>query len=160
MRQFPVTAAMLVALGGVFPFLVGIWLFLAGVLTSLPHLSLILLAYGGCLLAFYGAVQWGLLASKPTIILPKGEGLRDRRALLLGAFAFLWGWLSLCVGLLGNLRTGFGLEALGFIGVFALERIANRCGDLPPGYFVVRAVSTGLCVAGFLLALLSPQGRF
>ncbi|OOL19572.1 hypothetical protein AL01_00865 [Bombella intestini] len=160
MRQFPVTAAMLIVLGGVFPFLVGGWLFLAGVLTSLPHLSLILLTYGGCLLSFYGAVQWGLLASKPTIILPKGEGQRDGRALLLGAFAFLWGWLALCVGLLGNLRIGFGLEVIGFAGIFALERIANRCGDLPPGYFMMRAVSTGLCVIGFLLALLSPQGQF
>lgn len=160
MRQFPVTAAMLIALGGVFPFFVGGWLFLAGVLTSLPHLSLILLSYGGCLLSFYGAVQWGLLASKPTIILPKGEGQRNGRAVLLGAFAFLWGWLSLCVGLLGNLRLGFGLEVIGFAGIFALERIANRYGDLPPGYFMVRAVSTGLCVIGFLLALLSPQGQF
>ncbi|MCT6814553.1 DUF3429 domain-containing protein [Bombella apis] len=160
MRQFPVTAAMLVALGGVFPFLVGGWLFLAGVLTSLPHLSQILLAYGGCLLPFYGAVQWGLLASKPTINPPKGESLRDRRALLSGTFAFLWGWLALCVGLLGNLRTGFGLEAIGFAGIFALERIANRHGDLPQGYIMVRAISTGLCVIGFLFALLSPQGQF
>ncbi|MCX5614033.1 DUF3429 domain-containing protein [Bombella saccharophila] len=160
MRQFPVTAAMLIVLGGVLPLLMGGWLFLAGIVMPLPHLTLVLLAYGGCLLPFYGAMNWGFLACKPTIILPKGESLRDKRAILLGGFAFLWGWLAMGVGASGSLKIGFALEIGGFLSLILLERLANRHGDFPPGYFLVRVISSILCVIGFTLALLSPQGQF
>lgn len=160
MRKFPVTAAMLIVLGGVLPLLAGGWIFLAGVLIALPHLSLVLLAYGGCLLSFYGAVHWGFLACKPTLILPTGEKTADQRLIILGVMCFLWSWLALCIGVLVSLRAGYAMEGVGFAGLFLAERIVNRYEQIPPGYLVVKAVGTALCLFGFFLAFLSPQGQF
>ncbi|MXV44242.1 DUF3429 family protein [Saccharibacter sp. 17.LH.SD] len=161
MKPFPVTAAMFLLLGGLFGLSMGGWLFLAGVLTSLPHLSLILLAYGGCFLAFQGAIHWGLTAENPDIIPPQGMGPIERKRILLGSIFFLWGWVSLCVGLLYTPQSGYCMEIVGFVGGYALERVAARRGQLlSQGLLLIKAVFSFLMVLGLIFALISPQGRF
>lgn len=160
MKPFPVVAAMFLLLGGIFCFLMGGWLFLAGVLVPLPHLSVVMLLYGGCLLAFQGAVHWGLTVEKPEIIPPQGTGAVERRRIFLGLAFFLWGWVALCVGLLCTMQSGYAMIIIGFIGGFSLERVAARRGELPQGFLLIKGALTTLVVLGFLAALMSPQGHF
>ncbi|EHH68308.1 DUF3429 domain-containing protein [Gluconobacter morbifer] len=153
--------AFILGLAGLVPFgLLGGWIFLAGLFTPLPHLTVILLAYGACIMSFLGAVHWGLAMERPDIITIDGTSTRDRQRLLFGVCPALWAWLSLCIGLLGNTRAGYGLEALGFIIIFAGERAAWRKGALPPGYLPLRTVLTAGAVLSLALAALAPASGY
>lgn len=160
MKPFPVKAAMFLLLSGIFCFLMGSWLFLAGILVPLPHLSVVMLLYGGCLLAFQGAIHWGLMVEKPDIILPQGPAPTEQRRIFLGIAFFLWAWVALCVGLLCTTQSGYVMEAIGFAGGFSLERVAARRGELPKGFLPIKAIFSVLVVLGFIAALISPQGHF
>lgn len=160
MKPFPVKAAMFLLLGGIFCFLMGCWLFLAGILVPLPHLSVIMLLYGGCLLAFQGAIHWGLTVEKPEIIPPQGTASTERRRIFLGVAFFVWAWAALCVGVLGSVQSGYAMEALGFAAGFSLERVAARRGELPQGLLLIKAIFSVLTILGFIAAFISPQGHF
>ncbi|WP_231875964.1 DUF3429 domain-containing protein [Gluconobacter japonicus] len=153
--------ALILGLAGLIPFLtLGGWIFLAGLFSPLPHLTVILLAYGACILSFLGAVHWGLAMERPDIITVQGTADRDRQRLLLGVCPALWAWLSLCVGLLGGLRAGYLLEVIGFISTFAVERVAWKHGALPPGYMPLRGVLTVGAVISLLMAALAPLQNY
>ncbi|TPW34613.1 DUF3429 family protein [Oecophyllibacter saccharovorans] len=158
-KPFP---ALVVALNLVAAFAVltsGSILFMAGTFRPLPEIAVALLAFGGCLGAFEGAVHWGFTIDRPDVILPRTNPLTDRRRAWLGGGALLWFWLALCVGLLCSFKAGFLLEALGFALQFAIERIAGRWGRLPPGYQHVKLAFTVLVEIGLVLAALSPLGK-
>lgn len=147
--------AFILGLLGLAPFAaLGSWLFLAGLFAPFPRLAAMLLAYGGCVLSFLGAIHWGLALRRPDIISARGTAEQDRRHLLLGAGAPLWAWLSLCIGWLASIRWGFIFEIAGFTAVFVLEREAGRRGALPQGYLPFRAVLTAGAVFFLLLAAL------
>ncbi|MBF0889266.1 DUF3429 domain-containing protein [Gluconobacter sp. LMG 1744] len=146
-------------IAGLIPFMtLGGWIFLAGLFTPLPHLKIILLAYGACILSFLGAVHWGLAMERPDIITVGGTSQQDRQRLVLGVCPALWAWLALCIGVLGHVRAGFGLEIIGFVGTFLVEREAWRKGALPPGYLPLRAGLTAIAVLSLFLAALAPSG--
>ncbi|QHI95462.1 hypothetical protein GT348_03540 [Aristophania vespae] len=84
MKPFPFFGALIFLLLGIVIFFMGGWMFLAGVLMPLPHLSIILLTLCGCLIAFQGAYHWGMIGQIPLIILPQREGRADYIRMLLG----------------------------------------------------------------------------
>ncbi|GBD55852.1 DUF3429 domain-containing protein [Gluconobacter wancherniae] len=160
MNRLPFLAVLL-GLAGLLPFVtLGGWIFLAGLFTPLPHLTLILLAYGACILSFLGAVHWGLAMERPDIITISGPSTRDRQRLLLGVCPSLWAWLCLCIGVLANMRAGYFLEIIGFAATFMIERAAWRQGALPPGYLPLRAVLTAVVIISLLMASLAPQNHY
>jgi hypothetical protein len=117
------------------------WLGLAGLL---PFLAALLLAiygppelegfavaalgtYGAVILAFLGAVHWGLALAEPT-----GPGAPSRFAL--GVLPALLAWIALLMEPGPSLAT----LAFGILGTAVIETLAHQRGLLPPGYLRLR----------------------
>lgn len=133
---------------------------MAGLVTSWPNLKIILLMLGGCLIVFQGAFHWGRLGQMPIIILPRSEGRVDRQRLLLGSSALLWGWFSLCLGLMVTSSAGYGCELAGFWAIFVVERQWYRHGVLPVNFYLVKAGFTFMVSVGLVFAMLARQSPY
>ncbi|MDE2197632.1 MAG: DUF3429 domain-containing protein [Rhodospirillales bacterium] len=126
-RPLP-SAALLLGLAGLLPFLAcGLAVASLDRAAGAPFMAA-LIGYGAVVLAFLGAVQWGLVlggAPLPT----------DRRRLALGVAPALIGWLALLAPLVLPAEAGLGALILGFAATIAVE---SRFGWLPPGYAMLR----------------------
>jgi hypothetical protein len=119
----------------------------AGIATGRPGLAVPLAAYGATILAFLGAVHWGLaLAASP------GERAATPWRLCLGVVPALLAWVALLLP--GS--PGLWLLASGILGTAVVEAWGCRRGLVPPGYMRLRwALSAGaatcLGLAGWLI---------
>ena len=104
-----------------------------------------LIAYGAVILAFLGAVHWGLALTATA----ESETRHARTRLTLGVVPALVGWGALL------LPAWLGLVALiaGFLAVWAAEESASREGLVPSRYLWLRRLLT-LAVAVILSATL------
>ncbi|WP_439594817.1 DUF3429 domain-containing protein [Falsiroseomonas sp.] len=95
-----------------------------------------LAAYGATILAFLGAVHWGL-----ALATPEGAGSRATALrLILGVLPALVGWVALLL----PLRPGLGLLALAILATAGIESLAARAGLVPRAYLRLRwALSLG-----------------
>lgn len=113
----------------------------AGIAAGWPDLAFPLAAYGATILAFLGAVHWGLaLAATP------GDGSATAGRLGLGVLPSLLAWVALL------LPTGPGLWllAVAIMGTAAVEAWACRRGLVPPRYMQLRwglSVGAASCLA-------------
>lgn len=126
-------------LAGLVPFLT-----LAGAtLAGLPWGGWALAAYGATILAFLGAVHWGLALAAPA----PGPG-----RFLLGVVPQLVGWVALLL----PLRPGLALLAVAVLVTAAVESLAARAGLVPEGYLRLRwvlSVGAAACLALASLAV-------
>jgi hypothetical protein len=104
-----------------------------------------LMAYGATILAFLGAVHWGLALRAP----PYERGA-DWGRLGLGVAPALLAWVALLL----PLRPALVILALGIAAVAAAETAAARAGLVPKGYLKLRwGLSAGASVCLLLGAL-------
>ncbi|MDP3416838.1 DUF3429 domain-containing protein [Falsiroseomonas sp.] len=126
-------------LAGLVPFLT-----LAGaILAGLPWGGWALAAYGATILAFLGAVHWGLALAAPA----PGPG-----RFLLGVVPQRVGWVALLL----PLRPGLALLAVAMLVTAAAESLAARAGLVPVGYLRLRwvlSVGAAACLALASLAV-------
>ncbi|MCU0983918.1 MAG: DUF3429 domain-containing protein [Acetobacteraceae bacterium] len=101
-----------------------------------------LLAYGAVILAFLGAVHWGLALAVPA------DAAASRTRLLLGVVPSLIGW----VALISPNWIGFGVLVAGFLATWAAEEAAARAGRLGSAYLWLRRGLT-LAVVAMLSAV-------
>lgn len=106
-----------------------------------------LAAYGATILAFLGAVHWGLALRAPA-----AEQASAWPRLGLGVLPALLGWAALLL----PAAPGLLLLAFGLLATAAVETLAARRGLLPPAYLRLRwllsAVAAGCLVAAALAA--------
>jgi hypothetical protein len=96
-------------------------------LAGWPPAAPALLAYGATILAFLGAVHWGLaLASE--------EARADWARLGLGVVPALIAWVALLL----PPAAGLWLLAIGIAGTALVEHLGARAGLVPPGYMRLR----------------------
>ncbi len=130
------------------------WLGLAGLLpfmglagASLAGLAWggwALAAYGATILAFLGAVHWGLALATPAARLGR---------FVLGVVPQLVGWVALLL----PLRPGLALLAVAMLVTVAVESLAARAGLVPVGYLRLRWVlSVGATACLGLASLTLP----
>lgn len=147
-------------IGGLVPFVtLAMAALFWGSLGPITHIGVAMLAYGGCILSFLGAVHWGLALEQPAIMPAQGMGALNRRRLFLGVVPSLWAWVAIYTGVVWAPRGGIQMEIVGFILVLLAERAAYRKGALPAGYFPLRVILTAivvLCLAACLSAPLQP----
>jgi len=127
-----------------------------GSLGPITHIGVAMLAYGGCILSFLGAVHWGLALEQPAIMLAQGVGAINRRRLFLGVMPSLWSWIAIYAGVVWAPRGGILMEMIGFVLVLLAERAAYRQGALPAGYFPFRALLTAVVVLSLAACLSAP----
>lgn len=128
-------------LGGLLPFAACTALVLgAGPFSGLAEDAL--LAYGAVILAFLGAVHWGLALAAP------GDVAAARTRLTLGVLPSLIGW----VALMAPNWIGFGVLAGGFLATWAAEETAARAGRVGAAYLWLRRGLT-LAVVAMLSAV-------
>ncbi len=135
-------AAWALGLGGLIPFLACALLAAAGPVGWRGFAFSALVAYGATILAFLGAVHWGL-----ALRAPEEERRFGPARLALGIAPALWAWVALL------LPTGWIAPALalGLIATLGVEQWAAATRQLvPTKYMVLRWVLT----AGGCLALL------
>ncbi len=96
-----------------------------------------LLAYGAVILAFLGAVHWGLALAEP------GDAAAARSRLTLGVLPSLVGWTAL----LAPVWIGFGILVAGFAATWVAEEGAHRVGRLGARYLWLRRGLTLAVVA-------------
>jgi len=113
-------------LAGLLPFLAGV----AALWLGLGWAGFALAAYGAVILAFLGAVHWGLALAQP--------GVASRARLVGGVLPSLVAW----VALLAPLPVGLTMLALGLVVFAVVETIAMRRGLLPGQYLRLRWVLT------------------
>lgn len=126
--------------GNALPF-PALWLGLAGLIPFAVPTALVLgggrfaglaedalLAYGAVILAFLGAVHWGLALAGP------GDDAAARSRLVLGVVPALVGW----VALLAPIWMGLGVLVAGFAATWAGEEAAARAGRLGSRYLWLR----------------------
>lgn len=143
--------------GGLVPFLcLAMAALFWGSLGPVTHIGVAVLAYGGCILSFLGAVHWGLALEQPAIVPAQGLGALNRRRLMLGVLPALFGWIAVYTGVVWSPRGGIVIEIVGFLAVLAAERAAYRKGALPPGYFPFRAVLTAIVIVCLAACLSAP----
>lgn len=153
MRRLPLLAILLGA-GGLIPFIgcaLAILVFPAEV--PVPRLVAALIGYGAVILAFLGAVQWGL-ALAPA---PAPNGPVERARLALGVLPALVGWAALLVLLVAPPWVALLLLLVGFVVTVLVEARAARAGLMPRGYMGLRWMLTGVvavCLVAVLLARL------
>ncbi|WP_209443450.1 DUF3429 domain-containing protein [Falsiroseomonas frigidaquae] len=129
-----------------------LWLGLAGLLpflamagataAGLPWGGRALAAYGATILAFLGAVHWGLALAAPA----PGPG-----RFVLGVVPQLVGWVALLL----PLRPGLALLAVAIVATAAAETLAARAGLVPMAYLRLRwvlSVGAAGCLAVAALA--------
>jgi hypothetical protein len=92
---------------------------------ALPALA----AYGATILAFLGAVHWGL-----ALRAPEAERRADWPRLGLGVVPALVAWVALLL----PLPVGLLVLAAGVLAVSAVESLASRAGLLPADYLRLR----------------------
>jgi hypothetical protein len=140
-------AALWPGLAGLLPFVACALLPLAVDASWHPLLQRALVAYGAVILAFVGAIHWGigLMAVRDA----PGPGARADAAghrFAWSVFPALWGWLALFPSFIAAL----GMLGIGFIVQLAVDwRIAGTF-HLPAWYLALRLLLT----SGVLLALL------
>ncbi len=106
-----------------------------------------LVAYGATILAFIGAVHWGLALRAPA-----AERSADWARLGLGVLPALLAWLALLL----PASFGLGLLALGILGTAAVESLGARAGLVPADYLRLRwLLSSGaaICLVAGLSSL-------
>ena len=120
--------------GGLVPFAAAV---LGIVLLDGEHRALAvraLLAYGAVILAFLGAVHWGL-------VLARASADADRR-LLVGVLPSLAGWVALLL----PARFGLALLVVAFGAFWLYEHRVLGEQRLPPSYLVLRRnLTLGVC---------------
>jgi Protein of unknown function (DUF3429) len=119
----------------------------AGTWAGWPGAGPALVAYGATILAFLGAVHWGL-ALRAT---PAERGAAWGR-LGLGVVPALVGWVALLL----PTSFGLGLLALAILATAAVETAAARAGLVPEDYLKLRWMLTGgaaLCLVAGLAGL-------
>ncbi|WP_209318502.1 DUF3429 domain-containing protein [Falsiroseomonas selenitidurans] len=125
---------------GLLPFL----LLALALAAGFPQAGPALAAYGATILAFLGAVHWGLALAAP--------GPADPARLVLGVVPALLAWLALLL----PLQPGLALLAAGILATAAVEQRGMRAGLLPQPYMRLRwwlSGGAGFCLlAGALLA--------
>lgn len=108
-----------------------------------------LIAYGAVILAFLGAVHWGLALAA----MAEAEREFGRTRLTLGVVPALVGWVALVL----PAWAGLALLIAGFLGVWAAEEGAARQGLMPLRYLWLRRLLTLVVVvllSAVLMALL------
>ncbi|MBB2204320.1 DUF3429 domain-containing protein [Gluconacetobacter takamatsuzukensis] len=122
---------------------------------AVPGMTMGLVEYAALLLAFSGAVHWGLALDRPTLITGgRLDARRDNRRLMIGALPLPVGWLACHMTFLGHVPVGLAILLAGFFGLFLAERAAWRRGELPSGYLALRLWLTAIFMACLGLALL------
>jgi hypothetical protein len=108
-----------------------------------PWAPFALLAYGATILAFLGAVHWGLA-------LADGRAAWGRMGL--GVVPALIGWVALLL----PEPSGLLVVALGLVGTAAVESWAARLGLVPGAYLRLRWMlslgASACCIAGIILS--------
>jgi hypothetical protein len=124
--------ALWLGLSGLLPFLA---LSLAVLLGWTGWAGFALLAYGATILAFLGAVHWGLaLRAAPE------EALAEPGRLVLGVAPSLVAWVALLL----PVKLGLLLLAAAILAAAVVETLAGRAGLVPTGYLRLRwALSLG-----------------
>ncbi|GAN53342.1 hypothetical protein Tasa_009_137 [Tanticharoenia sakaeratensis NBRC 103193] len=155
MKRLPLLAYVL-GLGGLVPFvLIALAMLLFGSFKPVPHLGAAMLAYGGAILSFLGAVHWGLALEQKAIVVP-GAARIDSLRLLLGVCPSLVAWIAVYIGTTHDFRVGVLIEIMGFIATYAVERTAGKSGALPAGYLRLRMVLTTIVCLSLAASLLAP----
>ncbi len=126
-------------LGGLIPFLAG----LSAMALGQAWAGFAMAAYGATILAFLGAVHWGLA-------LAAADGVAVRQRLIGGVIPALVAWVALLL----PLRLGFVVLAAGLVVLVIVETIAARRGLLPGAYLRLRWVLSTVA-AGSLFAAAS-----
>ncbi|WP_342628859.1 DUF3429 domain-containing protein [Nguyenibacter vanlangensis] len=114
-----------------------------------------LAAYCGLLLAFGGAVHWGLALDRPVLLAASGTASADTRRLLTGAIPLPVAWLGIQILYMGHAVAGLIILMAGFGGLFAAERAAWRRGELPSGYLALRLWITAVTLSCLALIVLT-----
>jgi hypothetical protein len=133
--------ARLLGPAGLIPFAalsIGIW---AGIPGAGPALA----AYGATILAFLGAVHWGLALAAPA-----AERGADWGRLGLGVVPSLLAWVALLL----PLPAGLGLLAVAILGTAAAESWAAQAGLVPRAYLGLRWMLSAGAAASLVLGLL------
>lgn len=133
-------AAWALGLGGLLPFLTCALLSAAGPEGWRPFAFSALVAYGATILAFLGAVHWGLALQAPAA--ERGAG---PARLALGVLPALWAWVAL---LLPAPWIAPAL-VLGLVATLGVEQWAAAARKLlPANYMLLRwALTAGACLA-------------
>ncbi len=127
--------AILLGAAGVLPFLAfALACLSASGATAMLYLSW-LIGYGAVILAFLGAVHWGL-------VLAAGEPGRAAMRLALGVLPALAGWVALGLQGAGIPSLALALLIASFLAVIATERNYAAKGWLPAGYLWLRYALT------------------
>lgn len=141
-RPLPAPARLL-GPAGLIPFAglaIGVW---AGWPSAGPALA----AYGATILAFLGAVHWGLALAAPVAApmdAPGREQAVEWGRLGLGVVPALVAWVALLL----PLATGLALLAGGILATAIAETMAARAGLVPRAYLGLRwLLSTGAATA-------------
>ncbi|GBQ31786.1 DUF3429 domain-containing protein [Gluconacetobacter sacchari] len=122
---------------------------------DVPGTTMGLVEYAALLLAFSGAVHWGLALDRPTLITGKRlDTRRDDRRLMIGGLPLPVGWVACHATFLGHVTLGLAALMAGFFGLFLAERAAWRRGELPSGYLALRLWVTAIFMACLGLAML------
>ncbi len=136
--------ARLLGYAGLIPFIVfsvATWVPIPAVTD--PHT--ILISYAAMILAFMGAIHWGVAMTRENAIANAELGLSVLPALL--------AWLALLISTL----LAYGLLLLGFAVLYWADSYTNRKGILPEWYLPMRKVLTAvvlLCLFAATVALL------
>ncbi len=156
MKRLPFLAIVL-GLGGLIPFVVGAAMILFFPATlPVPRLLAAFIDYGAVILAFLGAVHWGLaLAGDPHGVVVR-PGLHRSR-LTLGVLPALVGWAALMIPLVASPLLALAALLAGHLATVFVEGRAGRLGLMPAGYMTLRWLLTAVvsfCLAAVLLARL------
>jgi hypothetical protein len=118
-----------------------------GALAGLPWAAPALAAYGATILAFLGAVHWGLALHAPS-----GERWADWGRIGLGVLPALVAWVALLL----PLGAGLGSLAAAILATAAGETAAAKAGLVPPAYLRLRwglSAGAALCLLIGLVAI-------
>ncbi|MBB2156501.1 DUF3429 domain-containing protein [Gluconacetobacter diazotrophicus] len=121
----------------------------------LPGLTMALVAYLALMLAFSGAVHWGLALDRPAVVTASPTTRTDNRRMLTGGVPLPVGWLAILATFLGHAGAGLAILLAGFAGLFLAERAAWRRGELPSGYLALRLCMTAVIMTCLAVALLA-----
>ena len=138
--------AALLGAGGLIPFLAGSGYLCLGPVLYAQVVSNALIGYGAVILAFLGAVHWGLY-----LTVAREDSLR----LVLGITPSLIGWGALLLALLGAPVLGLVLLILGFLGIFLVDWQTVKQGLVPAWYGRLRLRLSLVVLPSLVLAGLS-----
>jgi len=119
----------------------------AAIWARIPEAGPALAAYGATILAFLGAVHWGLALRAPA-----AERRAEWARLGLGVTPALVAWVALLL----PLSLGLGLLAIGMLLTAGVERLAAKGGWVPDEYHRLRlflSAGAAACLVGGLAGL-------